>query len=65
MPGKEYGLVSEKDASTKPFQEVAVNLIEPWSVEYEDEKLTVQALIIIKPVTNLQELVGGSDKIAK
>ena len=65
LPWKGYGLLPERDISTQPFQEVAVDLIIPWSVKVGKQNVAFMTLTIIDPVTNLTELVRVDNKTAK
>ena len=65
LPGKGYGLLPERDITTQPFQEVAVDLIGPWPVKVGNKNVTFMALTIIDPVTNLTELVRVDNKTAE
>ena len=47
-----------------PWQEIAVDLIGPWSINVNEVKLALNALSIIDTVTNLAELIRISSKSA-
>jgi len=50
--GKCYGILPARDARLAPWQEVAVDLIGPWSVEVHGNTLTFNALTMINTVSN-------------
>jgi len=62
LEGPGYGLLPQRDLKEQPFEEVAVDLIGPWSIEVANEKLTFNALTCIDTVTNLVELVRIDNK---
>ena len=57
LSGPGYGLLSEQDVRSMPFEEVAVDLIGPWKVKVNGRMVTFQALTIIDMVTNLVKLI--------
>ena len=65
LPGKGYGLLPERDISTQPFQEVAVDLIGSWPVKIGIKDATFMALTIIDSVTNLTELISVNNKMGE
>jgi hypothetical protein len=47
-----------------PWQEIAVDLIGPWTIKVPGEPITFMALTIVDTVTNLPELIRLSNKTA-
>ena len=64
LPGKGYGELPPREAQLAPWQENAVDLIGPWSINVNEVKLMLNALSIIDTVTNLAELIRISSKSA-
>ena len=62
---KGYGVLPERDISTHPFQEVAVDLIGPWPVNIGNKDATFMTLSSIDPVTNLTKLARVDNKTAE
>jgi len=57
LDGPGWGLLPERDMKEMPFEEVAVDLIGPWTIKVAGRVLEFNALTCIDPVTNLVELV--------
>ena len=55
--GHGFGLLHGRDVNTYPWHEVAVDLIDPWSIEIRDKWYEFNALTSIDLVTNLVELI--------
>jgi RNase H-like domain found in reverse transcriptase/Integrase zinc binding domain/Reverse transcriptase (RNA-dependent DNA polymerase) len=62
--GRGHGETATREATVLPWQEVAVDLIGPWTMPVVDEKLTFHALTMIDMVTNLVEVVRINNKTA-
>ncbi len=45
FPGKGYGLLPEKEISSQPFTEVAVDLIGPWTLKVGKRHIPFQPLL--------------------
>ena len=54
--GRELGELAPQEAALIPWQEVAVDLIGPWTLKVAGQELRFLALTIIDTVTNLIEL---------
>ena len=57
LSGPGYGLLPEREVRGQPFEEIAVNLIGPWTVRVNGRNYTFYALTIIDTVRNLVELI--------
>jgi hypothetical protein len=55
--GPGYGELPPREAPLAPWDEVAVDLIGPWTIKTNGQELVFHALTCIDPVTNLTELV--------
>jgi transposase InsO family protein len=55
--GKGYGHLPPRDPQVVPWQEVAVDLIGPWTIAVNGQNLSFRALTIIDTVTNYLEVV--------
>lgn len=63
---KQYGHLPPRQANLLPWNEVAVDLIGPWTLTLSDKtKLTFRALTCIDPVTNLMEAIRIRNKTSK
>jgi transposase InsO family protein len=62
--GRGHGETASREASLMPWQDVAVDLIGPWTVNIGDKELKFSALTIIDMVTNLVEVVRIDNKSA-
>ena len=51
--------------TTAPWNEVAVDLIGPWTVMVNEVKLEFKALTCIDPVTNLAEAIRINNKTSQ
>ena len=63
--GQGYGHLPPRIANTVPWDEVAVDLVGPWTIEAGDCEYAFNALTCIGPVTNLVELIRVDCKTAK
>ena len=59
-----HGHVAPREAHAHPWRDVAVDLIGPWELTIQDQKVSFQALTIIDTVTNLVELIRIDNKTA-
>jgi hypothetical protein len=57
LDGKGYGFLPEHEIHSIPFEECAVDLIGPWTVQVCGRPYKFEALTVIDTVTNLVELV--------
>jgi hypothetical protein len=55
--GAGYGELPPREAPLLPWDEVAVDLIDPWKVEVQGQEIEFNALTSIDPVTNLVEMI--------
>jgi transposase InsO family protein len=62
--GRGYGETSSREAPLLPWQDVAIDLIGPWTLSIGDQKLKFSALTMIDMVTNLAEIVRVHNKTA-
>ena len=56
LSGSVFGLLPGRDVNTHPWNEVAVDIIGPWSIEIRYKWYKFHALTIIDLITNLVEL---------
>jgi hypothetical protein len=57
LDGKGYGFLREREVRSIPFEECAVDLIGPWTVQVHGRPYKFKALTVIDTVTNLVKLV--------
>jgi hypothetical protein len=62
LDGKGYGHLPEREIRSLPFEECAVDLIGPWTIQVRDKPYEFNALTMIDTVSNLVELVRIDDK---
>ena len=62
LDGKGYGLLPEREVRSVPFEEVAVDLIGPWTLQIRGKPYTFSALTVIDTVTALVELIRIDSK---
>jgi hypothetical protein len=62
LDGKGYGHLHEHEIRSMPFDECAVDLIGPWTIQVWDKPYEFNALTMIDTVSNLVELVRIDDK---
>jgi hypothetical protein len=55
--GHRHGETATHEASLLPWQDVAVDLLGPWTLSIGNKKLKFHALTIIDTVTNLVEII--------
>jgi len=63
--GPGYGKVPPRNQVAQPWEEVAVDLVGPWTVELPLGEIRLHALTMIDTVTNLAELVRIENKTAQ
>ena len=64
--GPGYGELPPRNAPLMPWDEVAIDLIGPWSIElHNGQKVEFNALTCIDPVTNLVEIIRINRKTAE
>ena len=62
LEGRGYGQLPEREVRSIPFEECAVDLIGPWTVQVRGNPYEFNALTVIDTVTNLVELVRIEQK---
>jgi hypothetical protein len=62
LSGKGYGLLTEREKQIAPWEEVAINLIGPWTVKVNNQKIEFNALMCIDTASNLVELIRIDNK---
>ncbi len=62
LDGKGYGLLPERGFQLIPFEECAVDLAGPWTVQVHGRPYEFEALTVIDTVTNLVKLVRNERK---
>ena len=65
LDGPGWGLLPERDMKEMPFEEVAVDLIGPWTIKINGEDQAFSALTIVDVDTNLPEAVRIENKTAQ
>jgi hypothetical protein len=61
LDGKGYGHLPDREIRSIPFEECAVDLIGPWTIQIRDKPYEFIALTMIDTVSNLVELVRIDD----
>ena len=64
LMGPGYGELPPREAPIAPWDEVAIDLVGPWSIKINGQELVFHALTCIDTVTNLTELVRINNKTA-
>ena len=64
LPGKGYGELPPRNAAQTAWQEIAVDLIGPWTIQSRGQEIQFYALTIIDTVTNFCEIVQIHEKTA-
>ena len=59
---KRWGLLPEREVTTEPFAEIAVDLIGPWKIPVGNRVVKFNALTIIHMASNLVELTRIKNK---
>ena len=62
LSGCGYGLLPEREVRIAPWEEVAIDLIGPWTVKINGRKVEFNALMCIDTASNLVELVRIDNK---
>ena len=62
---KQWGLLPEREVTTEPFSEIAVDLIGPWKIPVGNRVVEFNALTIIDMASNLVELTRIKNKKSK
>ena len=62
LSGHGYGLLPEREVRAAPWEEVAIDLIGPWTVKVNGCKVEFNALTCIDTASNLVELVHIDNK---
>ena len=62
LPGKGYGLLPERELRIVPWEEVTVNLVEPWHIKIRGREVEFKALTCIDMDSNLVELIQVDNK---
>jgi transposase InsO family protein len=62
--GRGHGETASRDAPLLPWQDVAIDLIGPWTLSIGDQKYKFSALTMIDIVTNLVEVLRVHNKTA-
>eukprot|EP00804_Cyclotella_cryptica_P019353 CCRYP_006199-RA/>CCRYP_006199-RA protein AED:0.31 eAED:0.37 QI:0/0/0/1/0/0/4/0/415 len=60
-----YGLLPERKVQIASWEEVAIDLIGPWEVKVNSQKVEFNALTCIDTVSNLVELITNENKTAR
>jgi hypothetical protein len=63
LDGKGYGFLPERKVRSIPFEECAVDLIGPWTVQVRRRPYKFKVLTVIDTVTNLVKLIRIEKKI--
>jgi transposase InsO family protein len=64
LPGPQYGHLPPREAALLPWEEVALDLIGPWTVQLPNESYDFYALTCIDTVTNFPDAIRLRDKTA-
>ena len=64
LSGHGYGLLPECKVRIAPWEEVAIDLIGPWTVKVNGRNLEFNALTCINTASNLVELVHVDNKMS-
>jgi transposase InsO family protein len=64
LPGMGYGELPPREAGLVPWNEVAVDLIGPWTLNVQGAEVKFNALTCIDPVSNLVEIARIHNKSA-
>ena len=62
LPGRGYGLLPEREMRIAPWEEVAIDLIGPWTINVRGKACEFNALTCIDTVSNLVELIRIDNK---
>jgi hypothetical protein len=64
LPGPQYGHMPPQEANILPWEEVALDLIGPWTIKVAAEAYKFYALTCIDTVTNFPDAIRLRDKTA-
>ena len=62
IPGRGFGLLPEREVRIAPWEEVAIDLIGPWTIKVNGRQVEFNALTCIDTVSNLVELIRVDNK---
>jgi hypothetical protein len=62
LDGKGYGFLPEQEVHSSPFEECAMYLIGPWTVQLCGKPYEFKALTTMDTVTNLVKIIRVNDK---
>jgi hypothetical protein len=65
LDGRGFGLLPQRTITEQPWQDVAIDLIDPWKIPINNRTYEFNALTCIDMVTNLTELVRIDNKTAE
>ena len=65
LQGPGYGELAARQVTARPWEEVHIDLIGPWTIQINGIDVEFNALTCIDPVTNLVELIRIDRKIAR
>jgi len=65
LSGRGYGLLPERQVRIAPWEEVAIDLIGPWTVKVNGRECEFSALTCIDTASNLVELIRIDNKTAE
>jgi Integrase zinc binding domain len=64
LPPRSVGELATREAILAPWEEVHVDCIGPWTLDFQGREVTIDALTCIDPVSNLAELLRIDNKTA-
>ena len=65
LPGRGYGLLTERELRIAPWEEVAIYLIGPWKLKVNGRLIDFNALTCIDTASNLDELIRIDNKTSE
>jgi hypothetical protein len=65
LEGRGYGILPKREVRIAPWEEVSINLIGPWKVKVDGQKVEFNALTCIDLASNLVELIRIDSKTAE
>ncbi len=65
LSGKGYGLLPEREMLIAPMEEVAIDLIGPWTVKVNNQKAEFNTLTSIDKASNLVEVIRIYNKTSR
>ena len=65
LPGKGYGLLPEREMRITSWEEVAIDLIGPWTIKVHGKNIEFNALTCIDTASNLVELIQIDNKTSE